>query len=953
MSRAFSVASFLQKFSLCLSAVMLLCLLPGALSRAQTPPVSEEHKLAAELLAADNDEERRKLLDAKPQLVTEALLKALISKLNEFIAGGRLKQVESGGRFTAELAERLESKRAAALAWEKTSWALIVGGEPAKSLECSRRGLAFAEATQDQPLILLLLNSLGRSQDRLGQVDSATETYEKTLRLAREWNIRHSLAATLTNYAAVQQGKSDYTSMLEMAREALVIFQDLNDKRGISVALSQIAGAREYLGDLRGSLETYQQSLNLARESNDKRRVGLILGNMGVIYATMGLYQETLDAYQQALKLREEVGDKELIATTLNNLGRLYARQGDYAKHDEYVLKALRLSEQYNLPQRSVAVLNNMGLACLEQRRYDCAADYLRQGLESALKIKMMKQAIDAQRLLGKVHLAQNRFEQAIECFQQSLQWAEETKSKLAIAAATLHLSEAWTARKDFAQALVPAEKALALIDLRERPGWYAWAMELRGRALAGLEQPEAARQSFLSAIQAVEKERAQSLNAEEMRQSFLGGRLMPYHALIQLLVDLRTPAATAEALEIAQRLNGRVLLDKLTGAAANPPLPAAVSLSPSEISGLIDDQTAVLNFAVTSKSTYLFTVTKDATGTPSLSVQTIAVTQTELAEKVNRVRQRLANLDAGFRAPAAEMFQLLVAPAAAQLSARKKLILIPDGPLWELPFQALIAADGRYLIQQHAVSYAPSLPALRELTKSGNSPSLKTAARLLLAFGNGETGQPGRTDTKTNAGSSSGLMSQGALPEAERQAKTLGQLYGPTRSKIYTGNDASEDRFLAEAGQYHILHLASHGLLNNSNPLYSGLKLTPGGDKSDGLLEAHELMKLKLNAELVVLSACETARGRISNGEGMIGLSWAMMLAGSRATVVSQWKVEAAGTEELMLEFHRRMKINLDRSGQLHSAESLRQAMLKLMNRPQFRHPAYWAGFILLGRPD
>ena len=188
-------------------------------------------------------------------------------------------------------------------------------------------------------------------------------------------------------------------------------------------------------------------------------------------------------------------------------------------------------------------------------------------------------------------------------------------------------------------------------------------------------------------------------------------------------------------------------------------------------------------------------------------------------------------------------------------------------------------------------------------------------------------------------------------LPEAEQEVKALSQLYGPSRSKVYIGVEAREERVKREAGQATILHFATHGMLNNASPMYSHLALAEGGPNEDGVLEAWELMQLDLKADLAVLSACETARGRIGAGEGMIGFSWAMFIAGVPSIVVSQWKVEAAGTRDLMVNFHRAL-LSAPRVGKLKTpkTEALRQAALKLMKNPETSHPFYWAGFVMVG---
>jgi CHAT domain-containing protein len=188
-----------------------------------------------------------------------------------------------------------------------------------------------------------------------------------------------------------------------------------------------------------------------------------------------------------------------------------------------------------------------------------------------------------------------------------------------------------------------------------------------------------------------------------------------------------------------------------------------------------------------------------------------------------------------------------------------------------------------------------------------------------------------------------------GPLPDAERQVRSIAALYGPDRSTLYVGVEAREDRFKAEAPRYSILHLATHGVLDETSPLYSHVVLSPGagGSSEDGLLEAWELMDLKLKADLVILSACETGRGRIAPGEGIVGTMWAAFVAGAQALLVSQWKVESVSTTELMTAFHAGLL-----RGDGSKAEQLQRASLALLRQPRYAHPFYWAGFVLVGNP-
>jgi CHAT domain-containing protein len=185
------------------------------------------------------------------------------------------------------------------------------------------------------------------------------------------------------------------------------------------------------------------------------------------------------------------------------------------------------------------------------------------------------------------------------------------------------------------------------------------------------------------------------------------------------------------------------------------------------------------------------------------------------------------------------------------------------------------------------------------------------------------------------------------SLPQAEQEVKTIGEIYGADASTILIGNAAREETFKATASQYPVLHFAAHGVLDDVNPLYSRLLLATESDSEDGFLEAREIMKLDLHADLAVLSACQTARGQVGSGEGLIGMSWALFIAGTSTTVASQWKVDSASTARLMIDFHRNLQSEKVRTG---TAEALRQAAIKLMADPKYRHPFFWSGFVVVG---
>jgi CHAT domain-containing protein len=350
----------------------------------------------------------------------------------------------------------------------------------------------------------------------------------------------------------------------------------------------------------------------------------------------------------------------------------------------------------------------------------------------------------------------------------------------------------------------------------------------------------------------------------------------------------------------------------------------------------LRDRGTAFLEYVVTKERVYLFVLTgKDGDGGLDLRVYPVNIKESDLAEKAGKFRQMMADRQPVFADLSRELYDLLVKPAEEQLRGGTTLCIIPDGPLWDIPFQALRSKAYRYLLEDYAIYYAVSLGVLREMgSPKGRTP--KNDSLSLIAFGNSAPG-------KGAAG--------GALPEAGAEVTAIERIFGQERARALTGAGASERAFKSLAPAYRMIHVATHGVLDNAHPLYSYLLLskTEGDASSDGFLEAREIMNLDLDADLAVLSACETARGRVGAGEGVIGMSWAFFLAGCRATIVSQWKVHSAGTSQLMVNFYKHLKAG-DSLGRATKAEALRQAALELMRDGRYSHPFYWAGFVMVG---
>ncbi len=262
--------------------------------------------------------------------------------------------------------------------------------------------------------------------------------------------------------------------------------------------------------------------------------------------------------------------------------------------------------------------------------------------------------------------------------------------------------------------------------------------------------------------------------------------------------------------------------------------------------------------------------------------------------------------------------------------------------PATSLNGLGLFAISLQRKLQDASISYAPSLSVLKEMSARK---SVERSPASLLAFGNPVTAAEIAANIKTTYRGET----LGPLPDAEMEVGALKRIWGSSSSLVLVGPNARKSAFRQEASKYKIIHLATHGILDDTSPMYSRLIMARAENDptDDGLLEAREVMQLTLHADLVVLSACQTARGRVGAGEGIIGMSWAFFVAGVPTMVASQWKVDSASTAKLMIDFHKRLREETTTS----KAAILQQASLVLMKEPRYRHPYFWAGFVLMGK--
>jgi CHAT domain-containing protein/Tfp pilus assembly protein PilF len=967
----------------------------SSLSSAQEKPLTDKtaaEKFASELAAAKTEQERSVLLATKKDLITVELQRALVKEgarlssqgnYSEALAIFKLAQSISeqigdragisnvlngiGGihRFQGNYGQALEYYERSLTINEElkdkkgiAETLINIGnirrfqGNYEEALKLYRKSLAFSEELNDKLGMVTAINNIGNINYLQGDTNQALIFYQKSLSINNEMGDKRVIARVLNNIGVVFVAQGNYEQALGYYQKSLTLNEELKDKIGIARSFNNIGEIYRLQGNYGQALENYKRCLILREELKDRAGIANTSGNIGSVYYSQGDYKQALEFYQKGLKIFQELGDKDGINRMLGNIGISYSLQGDYKKAMENLQKSLTLSEELKDKGGIVTILIGIGEVYNLQGNYEKAFEFANRAADIAKLVNAQEYLWLAYTEAGVAYQSLDNLNQSRLAFEKAINVIEAIRKQIA---------GGEQAQQLFFEKIISPYHGMVNLLISKNKNNEALAYSERAKARVILDVLQSGRLNITKAMTPLEQEQERKINNE----------LTSFNT--QIYREKQKEQIDKSRLEILENQQQKARLEleafQTNLYAAHPELKAQrVEVQPvtlDEGSSLLpDSRSALLEFVVTEEKTHLFVITQEiprgrtarAANRPStppqlsLKVYTLDIKQKDLEKKVTRFRELLADKDLAFRKPGHELYDMLLKPAKEQLKGKTTLVIVPEGILWELPFQVLQTPQNRYLWEDHALFYTPSLTALREMArlrekKKNDSSTLPT----LLALGNPALGK----DIKEHIGPT--LMDKGLepLPGAEDQVRKIARLYGLKQSKYYIGADAREDRVKAEAGNYRILHFATHGILNNPSPMYSYLILSQTEEKGDedGLLEAREIMQMDLQAEMAVLAACETARGRIGSGEGVIGLTWALFVAGCPTTVVSQWKVEDTATKDLMLEFHRILKLKYQNPRlKISKAEALRRAALKMMRTMSEPHPFYWAGFVMVG---
>jgi CHAT domain-containing protein len=785
------------------------------------------------------------------------------------------------------------------------------------------------------------------------------------------FQVSQVLAQTAANRKAeaerfYQQGieqiqTSQYQEALQSFQQALTIYREIKERKGEALSLNYIAIVKRTLGDNIESLEFYKQALYIFREIDDRLNEGTVLNNIGIVHENLGKYPQALKFYQQALTIRKQVGDQTGEAFTLTNLGLINTSLGQYSQAEKFFKESLDIFRKIGDQRREALTLNAMGVYYRTIDQYPKALESYEQALNIFIKIGERRGEGTSLNNIGDFRRNQGEYSQAQEKLQQALAIFKEVGNKEGEGVALSNIGRVYADQGQYPQALKFFGEALAIFKQVGDKGGEARTLRYIGSAFYKSGKFAEAEKTLRDGMDVLETLRTKLSDANKI--SIFETQTATYRLLQQVLI---VQNKTNEALEISERGRARAFVELLTSRLSNTNTsqtsqPAVDKPTIALLQKIAKQQNAtLLQYSIItddlkidgkrqSKESELYIWVIKPTGEITFRKSDLKPLwqkeNTTLAKLVDNSRESIgvkrrggivASLDPN-AAPVKGRFQrlheLLITPIADLLPKKEteRVVFIPQSQLFLVPFPALQDEKGKYLIEKHTILTAPSIQVLdlthkhklRQTTKSQSSLIVgnPTMPKVIL-----EPGKPAQQLTP--------------LIWAEKEAKNIASMLNIS---ALTGNKATKAAILEKMPQAGIIHFATHGLLDDNRGIGSAIALAPSG-KDDGLLTADEILNLKLNADLVVLSACDTGRGRIT-GDGVVGLSRSLISAGTASIIVSLWAVDDDSTSFLMTEFYKNREQKLDK------ATALRKAMLT--TKAKYSSPYNWAAFTLIGESE
>lgn len=863
--------------------------------------------------------------------------------------------------------------------YNSMGWASNQIGKVDQAVEYYQKSLPLALESSDSLLIGIVYDNLGATQSEQGNYLKSLELRQKALPYFQSLNNQQSIAKTLNNIGSIYAELSLLDKAVEYYNQSLAIREEIGDVRMLSTIYDNIAGVQRDLGNYDQALIAFQKSLSYSKRAGTPRSTARILNNIGLLYKTLGEYDKARDYYRQSLAIKEETSGPRSLATTTNNLGKLLWEQGETEEAADHYQKSLALRKQVGNPYDIASSLNMMVDLELQEGDHKQARSYTHQIQaigDSTENYNILKNASNH---LGKINAAENNDRVALQHYKKAYAYSEYLPASNRLDILQQVAREYHKLNSD--SAVVYGQKAVDIIEQNRlnagatsdlKTGYFKKHSDFYKELASWVLQYE---QDTARAFQLAEQAKARSFSDDLAKASQNIDQTLPEEVRVNReeqrnnIDSLYTQLETAEKAKKQAQISDDIRTAELNYAAYENKLmdeypelekmerPEPISLPRAQ--NLTDDQTAVLEYAVADNELIMFFISRDEVRVDQFSLPDDRPLDSVLTARVTDFRDAiLANAKrTELRDASDQLYNALLNPFEESLDDYSNLVIVPDGALTYLPFEALLRND-RYLIEDFRIKYEPSLTSLTLL----DTPEPVDQKELLAVAGSQFSEDRERVLSNNQLS---------ALPSTVIEVDSIASHF--RQVSMLKEDEVSEQAFknLLQQNRYRYVHMATHGIIDEDRPRRSGLALSAKGEitassKEDGMLRSSEIFGLDITSDMVVLSACNTGLGKVVKGEGILGLQRSFFYAGTSTVVVSLWNVYDRSTASLMTEFYKAL-INGEEESWIDSmlrwvgwdqsipfgqkATAMRQAKLQMIDHPLFNHPIYWAPFIVVGR--
>ena len=822
----------------------------------------------------------------------------------------------------------------------------------------------------------------GEQQCKVSQFKAAFQSYQQSLVLYREVGNLLGESAALIGLGITCDFLGQYQKAINYYQQSLDIVRNIGGsvgKAGEGTCLGNLGKTYSSLGKYHEAIDCQKQSLEIAQEFENHHAAATALGNLGQNFFRLGRYDKAIDHHQQQLNLVKEIiprltegkVDNNLLLSSpeaindfkkeeinaLGSLGLVFYAIGEEEQAMAHYQESLDIARKIEARFEEANNLANIAAAyCNFSGKYDEAIKYFNQSLIIYQELDSLFGKACSLSGLGMVYRAKGKYQQAMEYYQQALNIAQEIGTRAWEANYLANLGMICNLLRQYPQAIEYEQKAVTIAreisDRREE----GFALNELGYALLNSGHLTQAENKLLDAMEVRESLRGGLKDA--LKVSLFDTQLDTY-SLLQQAIVLQYRAD--EALEISERGRTRAFVELLYERLSAKPVDVTDELSPKEtinplnleqIQQVAQKQKAtIVEYSIINLD-HLFIWVIKPTGKITfcpVHLQPLRQKQnTSLSDLVNQARESLEVPQKRRDAPRLlqQLHEILIQPIANLLpdNPEDSVIFIPQQSLFLVPFPALLdSKTNQFLIEKHTILTAPSIQVLDSTHKQQQllkdewiSKKDEKNSDFYLVVGN-----PIMPSIAPKIGQPPEQLQP--LEGAESQARTIAKLLN---TQPIIRDEATKLNIVQRMSSARLIHLATHGLLDDIRELGvpGAIALAPTEGIDNGFLTAGEILELRLKAELVVLSACLTGLGKIT-GDGVIGLSRCLFLAGVPSVIVSLWSVPDEPTQYLMTEFYSNLQSDMNK------AKALRQAILK--TKQKFRSPVNWAGFTLIGEAE